>query len=383
MSGPRVDVDLVKIRHNARTAVDRLAARGINTTGVTKGVCGHPAIARAMLDGGVRALAEARLGNVQRLRRAGITCPITLIRTPMQSQAEQVVLLCEASYNTDMGVIAALAGAARRAGKVHQILLMIEMGDLREGILPGELAFMAAEIRCMQGVVLSGLGANFACLGGIGPQDAAMAALSALAARTQASGEPVAQTVSGGNSASLPWVMNPHPVGRINDLRLGEAILMGVDPLTGTQIAGMHTDAFTLIAEIIEARIKPVPIGAGPAVATPRVILALGHQDTQISGLTMPRGCTLIGATSDHLVLGTSGTMPEVGTEMRFHMTYGALMRAMAAPDIGTRLLYDGLPAGRTLRGTSRADGAPAPVGDSVQRHPHAMRNDASLNIRL
>ena len=110
MSSPRIEVDLHKIRHNTLTISRRLRSRGIRTTAVTKAVCGHPAIAQAMLNGGAAGLAEARLRNVQRLRKAGVTCPITLIRTPMLSQADDVVQVCEASYNTEMAVIAALGG---------------------------------------------------------------------------------------------------------------------------------------------------------------------------------------------------------------------------------------------------------------------------------
>ena len=111
MSCPRIEVDLDKIRRNTETVVRRLDARGIGVKGVTKAVCGHPAIAQAMLDGGAAGLAEARISNVQRLRAAGMAGPITLIRTPMLSQADQVVQSCETSYNTEILVISALAAA--------------------------------------------------------------------------------------------------------------------------------------------------------------------------------------------------------------------------------------------------------------------------------
>ena len=169
MSCPRIEVDLSKIRRNTQTVVRRLGPRGIGVTGVTKAACGHPAIAQAMLDGGAVGLADARINNVQRLRQAGITCPVTLIRTPMLSQVDEVVQLCEASYNTEIAVIAALASAAIRKDKVHGIILMVEMGDLREGILPENLAEIAQKVMKMPGVALKGIGANFACLSGISP----------------------------------------------------------------------------------------------------------------------------------------------------------------------------------------------------------------------
>ena len=347
MSSLRIEVDLRKIRHNTRTVVARLNPRGIRVTAVTKALCGHPVIAQALLDSGATGLAEARLSNVKRLRETGMTCPITLIRTPMLSQVDDIVQTCNASYNTEISVIAALAAAARRQNTVHEIILMVEMGDQREGIMPHDLGHFAQHIVDMPGVALTGIGANFACLSGIAPTAAKMQALTALADTVEGQCGPFLQTVSGGNSANLPWAFSARATGRINDLRIGEAILLGVDPISGDQIGGMYRDAFTLVVEVIETDAKPVGPrlrDTDPAVIklrrvpdrpeTTRLLLAIGHQDTDIAGLLMPADATLIGATSDHLVIGTKDATLRVGSELRFNMRYGALMRAMAAPDI-------------------------------------------------
>jgi len=354
MSCPRIEVDLGKIRRNTQTIVGRLGARGIGVTGVTKAVCGHPAIARAMLDGGAVGLADARTSNVQRLRQAGLECPVTLIRTPMLSQADQVVQFCEASYNTEISVISALAAAAIRTGTVHGIVLMVEMGDQREGILPENLAGIAQQVMQMSGVALKGIGANYACLSGLAPTALQMATFCDLANEIEAVCGPFLEIVSGGNSANLPWALGEPATGRVNDLRLGESILLGVEPVSGDQISGMHTDAFTLVAEVIETEAKSprFPIAMiDPTTdrlcrlatngTSARMILAMGHQDTDILGLSMPDGSALIGATSDHLVIGTPRSLPTVGSEVRFQMNYDALMHAMAAPDFEVKLFSD------------------------------------------
>jgi len=354
MNCPRIEVDLNKIRCNTQTVVRSLGRRGIGVTGVTKAVCGHPAIAHAMLDGGAVGLADARISNVETLRQAGITRPITLIRTPMLSQADQVVQLCDASYNTEIAIIVALASAAIRKGKVHDIILMVEMGDRREGILPENLADIAQQVMKIPGVALKGIGANFACLNGGAPTASRMDALCDLANEIEGTCGPFLTTVSGGNSANLPWAFGERLTGRINDLRLGEAILLGVEPVSGDRIGGLHTDAFTLVAEVIETGAKPAPfhialidptlarlrIEPNSGVST-RLILAIGQQDTDISGLLMPVGSTLIGATSDHLIIATNRPMQKLGSEVRFQMNYKALMHAMAAPDIEVKLLGD------------------------------------------
>ena len=43
--------------------------------------------------------------------------------------------------------------------------------------------------------------------------------------------------VSGGNSANLDWALATDDVGRINELRLGESILLGTEPLHRHPIA--------------------------------------------------------------------------------------------------------------------------------------------------
>lgn len=272
----------------------------------------------------------------------------------MLSQADEVVHFCEASYNTEIVVIAALAAAAIRIDTVHGIILMVEMGDNREGILPENLAVIAQQVMKMPGVALKGIGANFACFSGVAPNASQMSALSVIATEIEGLCGAAIQTVSGGNSANLPWALGKQPTGRINDLRLGEAILLGVDPVSGEQIGEMYADAFTLVAEVIEAGTKPAssPVAlVDPALARLRIvsngvhitrlILAIGHQDTDISGLSMPDGSTLIGATSDHLVIETNQSTQGLGSEMRFQMNYSALMHAMSAPDIETMLFHD------------------------------------------
>ncbi|MEX0835469.1 MAG: alanine/ornithine racemase family PLP-dependent enzyme, partial [Nitriliruptor sp.] len=152
--------------------------------------------------------------------------------------------------------------------------------------------------------------------------------------------------VSGGNSANLGWALGPGTVGRIDDLRIGEAILLGHDPLDRRPIAGLRTDAFTIVAEVIESRIKPSlpwgrtaqtafgePVAAVDIGSRAQTILALGQQDTDPLGLEPPTGTTILGASSDHLIV-TSDSSVSVGAELRFRPNYSALLRAMTSPTV-------------------------------------------------
>lgn len=347
MITPRVEVDIDKIRHNACHLVQCLGRRGIAVTGVTKAVCGHPEIAQALLDGGVSGLADARIENIEHMRRSGILAPISLLRPSTPAQADRVVRYCTASYNTELDTIRALGRAALRLKIVHEVILMIEMGDMREGIMPDDLADAARAVIDMPGVVLKGIGANFACLGGIAPDARDMIELNKLADEVETVCGLHLDTISGGNSANLPWALGQVNTLNINDLRLGEAIMLGVYPLSGHRIDGLFTDAFSLFAEVIESKMKPnAPSRSGSArdmqenggIIDPlrdwRSILAIGNQDTDIDGLTLPTDLASLRGTSDQFVIKIAGHNLPVGTEISLQPNYSALMRVMNASSV-------------------------------------------------
>lgn len=350
VSAPRVEIRIDRIRHNARTLVDRLAPRGISVTGVTKATLGSPAVAGALLDGGVSALGDSRVENIETLRASGLTGPMTLIRAPMPSQVERVVAAADLSFNTEVATLDLLDAAAGRQGRRHGVVLMVELGDLREGLLPQDLGAVAHHAAGLAHVDLRGIGTNLACQSGVTPDDANMAELTRVVAQVERQGRRPLSLVSGGNSASLAWACATADVGRVDDLRLGEAILLGREPLGRSPIEGLCTDAFTLVAEVIEAQVKPTrawgtigegafgPVRSGPDRGdTCRVLLALGRQDTAADDLTPPPGTTILGASSDHLVLDTGHARPQVGDEVRLGVGYAALLAAMTSPFVAIR----------------------------------------------
>lgn len=360
MSAPRLEIRLDRIEHNARTLVDRLRTRGITVTGVTKASLGSAEVAHAMLRGGVTGIGDSRIENIERLRAAGVPGPMTLIRSPMLSQVARVVAHAETSCNTEPQVIDALAAASLARGRTHGVVLMVELGDLREGILPADLVEIARRTLGHPGVELRGIGANLACQSGVAPSDRNMARLSDLVAAVESSCGIEIAVVSGGNSANLDWAFATADAGRIDNLRLGESILLGCEPLRRTPIDGLHLDAVTFVAEVIESKVKPLrPWGerhenafgartvergrvGGESTGSSRArraIVALGEQDTDPAGLSPPAGMVVVGASSDHLVLDVGPLDLAVGHEVRFGLDYRALLRAMTSPFVGRSLL--------------------------------------------
>lgn len=352
MNAPRLEIDLKKIHHNAKTLVERLALKGIAVTGVSKAALGAPELASVLMKAGVSGIGDSRIENIEAMRRSGISSHMTLIRSPMLSQVDRVVASTDVSLNTELEVIKGLSNASQKAGLVHGIVLMVEMGDLREGIMLRNVDDSVREILDLPNIVIKGIGTNLACRSGVSPDDENMAELSRIACKTEAGFGLKLDVISGGNSANLQWALGGSDTGRINNLRLGESILLGRDPLNRKQIRGLFTDAITLIAEIIESKTKPsLPWGKigqtafGPAVPASdrgdiqQAILAIGHQDTDPGGLSPPELLEIIGSSSDHLVVGCKQSFVSVGTEMTFQLNYSALVRSMTSPFVAKHYL--------------------------------------------
>jgi predicted amino acid racemase len=365
VSAPRLEIDLDLLGHNARVLVQRLSPLGISVCGVTKATMGSPEVAREFLAAGVPSLGESRIENIENLRQAGITAPITLVRSPMISQADRVVASAEVSLNSEIDVIERLSTSARRQRRRHGIVLMVELGDLREGIMPGELVDTIRTVLDFPGIEVRGIGTNLACQNGVIPDHSNMAELSALATSVEATFGLHLDIVSGGNSANLPWALDPQAeIGRINHLRLGESILLGREPIQRSVLDGLHADAISIVGEVIESKVKPCrprgtrgqtafgildahrPVGRGGH----RVIVALGRQDLDTDGIVAPAGFELLGSSSDHLILDSGASIPEVGTELRFAVNYSALMSSMASPFVARQFVRTGhaeaVPAG-------------------------------------
>ncbi len=310
---------------------------------------GTPEIANAWLQAGVIGLGDSRIENIATMRGAGITAPMILIRTPMLSQVATIVELSDVSFNTEIDIIRKLSDAAKDINKVHGIVLMVELGDLREGIMPEKLEDYVWLVLSLPNVVFMGIGTNLACRSGVSPDLRNMAELSALADSIDVIFGPIVNTVSGGNSANLEWALSGADTGRINNLRLGESMLLGCEPLHRKVITGLHTDAITLVAEVIELKTKPSqPWGSIAQSAFGEIlpssdrgditqaILAIGRQDTDPEGLEPPQGMKILAASSDHLVMDVTdynGGL-EIGSEISFQLNYSALLRAMTSPFI-------------------------------------------------
>jgi predicted amino acid racemase len=359
-----VTIDLDRIEHNARTIVDLCAGHGITVTGVIKGTAGHPEIARAMLRGGVASIGDSQLVNIQRLRAAGVRCSTMLLRLPALSEVDGVVDAADVSLNSELSTLQALSAAAVRRGRVHDVIVMVDLGDLREGVWPDELATFARQALRLPGIRVVGLGANLACFAGLVPSESTMRRLVEMVDEVEHTCGVALPWVSGANSSGLDLIASGGMPARVNHARIGEAILLGRETTHRRPWPGTSQDAFRLRAEVLELRKKP-SMAQGPRGedafgrrrtfanhgATERALLNVGREDMDIEGITpVEPGLTILGASSSYLVAEvTDGAgRLRVGDEVTFALNYGALLATMTSPYVDKHFVRGGAPVRST-----------------------------------
>jgi predicted amino acid racemase len=340
--GTFLDIDLNKLSENARKTVEVCSEHGIEVLGVTKGFSAIPEIVQAMADGGIQKFADARLENVMLLRTKGFFQHITLLRIPMISQADEVVFYTNCSLNSEYKVIQRLNESAEKVGRIHDIVLMIEVGDLREGLLPEEAKSVMRKIRDLRHIRVLGVGTNMGCYGGILPTEKNLNTLCQVAQELQTIAGSPFEVVSGGGTSSLMLAASGKLPKGINQLRVGEGILRGTATTHARDLPWLNQDAFVRHAEIIEGKNKPsVPFGEKGADAfgnvpsfedngiRRRAIVALGQQDVALNGITpYDSGIRILGASSDHMILDIEDAARtyKVGDQVDFRLHYQGLL---------------------------------------------------------
>ena len=341
---PRLLIDAKKVQDNTRSVVELCASHGLKVVGVSKDVCCDPVIARAMLAGGVAAIGDSRIENLMRISELPVEK--WLIRTPSPSDADRIVHYSDLSLNSELATVRVLAAAAREAGRVHKVVLMYDLGDLREGYIDADELIDAA-VQCdeLDGIELAGIGANLNCLSFVQPDAAKMAELVRVAQIVkERCGKGEDFIVSGGNSASIHLMTTQGLPAQITDLRLGESLLFGKERACYTFLPGTTNDAFVIETEVVECKRKPSkPQGTvGPdsygvihsfedVGQQVRAIVIGGSQDFDI-GVMEPQDkrVKVIASSCDHTVLDVTACAGDysVGSTVRLVCGYHATLHA-------------------------------------------------------
>ena len=343
---PRIEVYTDKIESNCRRTVALCSQYGIEVTAVTKGFCAYPEIAQSLIRGGVKALADSRVDNLKKLKSLDVEK--VLLRIPMMSELDDVIDFADLILISEIETARVLGRKAVQKGVIKRVLAMVDLGDLREGFWLDDIVPAYGELLDIKGIEVAGLGTNLTCYGGVVPSCENLGLLVGFAEEIEKRYGVEVGIISGGNSSSMHLVYDGGMPTRINNLRIGEAILLGRETVFGTERENYYNDTFVLKAEIVEVKEKPsIPIGeigrdafGNVPVFTDRgirkrAIIAVGKQDIHPDTLIPhDKGIIVLGGSSDHTILDISDCEADygVGDVLSFDLTYGGMLGGMTSP---------------------------------------------------
>ena len=362
---PKLIVNMNKLKENI-DAVAKLTKddAGCSLMIVTKGVCADDKITDMIAaHPRVDFMADSRTANLAKYHaKANAAGKLTvLMRLPMLCEIEEVVKYADVSFNSEMETLAALNEAAKAGDKKHKVVLMIDMGDLREGMFfknEEEIFSTAEAVLGMSNLELFGVGVNLTCYGAIIPKQDNLSQLADFARRIEDKLGVKLPVVSGGNSSSIYLTWKGGLPEGISNLRLGESFLLGNDTAYGETCPGTVHDTLIVEAQIVELKEKPsIPIGEVGRDAfgnvpeyedrgvIKRAILAIGKQDTDIGGMIPVKqgaggnwiddtSIDILGGSSDHTLMDLTNADRDyrVGDTICFRLEYGAMLAVATSP---------------------------------------------------
>ncbi len=352
---PSLIIDLKKLEENARYEVELLAKYGVEIMGVNKVFDGCVHTAKAILDGGIKVIAESRLYNLKNIKNE-LSCTTCLLRSPLKSEIEDTIRYADISINSEIEILKELEAAAKKLNKTHQILLMVDMGDLREGIWfekEDEIANALTLIKNSSHLKLYGLGTNYNCYGTVLPTTKNSQDFVDLAKKMEKLVDIKIPLLSAGNCTSYHLMDKGLWNKELNHLRIGGLHQYGIEYVDMKYVDGFHHSSkdvnracsplYTLKAEIIEINNKPtVPVGelGVDAFLQPkhfedrgvrrRALLAFGRQDVPSENLTpVDDEVVILGQTSDHTIVEIKDdSVLKLGDFVYFELDYTALLMA-------------------------------------------------------
>jgi len=352
---PYVDIRVADVLQNLKAVSSHTSAHGVGLTVVTKALACYRPLVERLVAAGATSIAEA---HIETLRLYDdLPAEKWLIRAPLPSQVADVVRFADVSLNSEIATIQALGRAATEQGRTHKVVIMIELGDRREGVMPDDAVDFCLAVAAVPGVELHGIGTQFGCYSHVVPSAPPLQQLAKLVGAIERRlGRPL-PVVSGGASNALHMLLDGTLPPQVNHLRVGDSVLTGRVADYTTPIPGACPDPFTLMAEIFEIKDKPSkPAGLRVPGDLPvaddahfpdlgvrrRALVAVGKQDVDIRHLvpTDPR-ITIQEGSSDAFVVDLTDCAGEykVGDELAFVMDYFSILPAMVSGFVDKRIV--------------------------------------------
>lgn len=310
------------LRHNYQYLKSLFEGHDIDWAIVTKLLCGQEILMKEVVDLGIKEICDARISNLKVIKDlAGDKVQTVYIKPPANENIQDLVKYADASFNTELETIKTISEEAERQGKMHKIIIMIELGDLREGVMGEELMDFYGAIFKLPNIVVTGIGANLNCLHGVMPSADKLIQLSLYKQLIEAKFGRQIPWVTGGTSVVIPLLQSRQLPKGINHFRVGETLFFGTDIVSHGPMEGMEQDVIKLYAQIIEISEKPMmPTGeleANPqgetfeideslyGETTHRAILDVGSLDISSDYLVpvKDQNIEFVGSSSDMLVI--------------------------------------------------------------------------------
>lgn len=356
LARPVLTYDLKKIKENAARIRTICTSHGIEPVFITKVFCAAPEVISAVQETGYTLFGDSRLDNIIRAKQNHPDIRMLMIRTPSPLEAEEVVRWTDYSIQSEISTVAAISEAAVKQGKIHEIFIDIDVGDIRDGLFGSEQLDAFAKAVCdLPGIRPVGVLANVGCYGSVMPDENNTRALLRTRDYLNDTYGFQIEYASFGGTVAFSMIMDGRMPEGINHFRVGEAILLGEDTTGHRYLPGLHKDAVIFSAPVLENHKKPsVPQGTlghdvfGRVGSYPdrgirsRVICAAGRQDVDLDALTpLDENILKIGCSSDHLILDVEdcAVSPVPGDLIPFRCGYMAMLAAATSSYVEKRYL--------------------------------------------
>lgn len=347
---PLLNMDLGLIENNARILLELCRKNGIEPFAVSKGFNGLDSITGVLVDAGYKTIGSSRIPHLKRVKEAGLPVQTLALRIPMQSEVQELIRYCDISLNSEVETMRLLDREARAQGRIHKVIIMRDLGDLREGMIDGKKFMDTAVLveKELSNLHLYGVGANLTCYGSVTPTTKNLSVLAEEASEIENAIGRKLEIVSGGGTTSIPLAARGEMPEGINNLRIGEAIILPFDLMNiwkCSPIAGMSNETMVLEAEIVEIGEKPTfPIGEQGANCfgslctyedrgiRRRALLAVGLFDIGDQEKVMPQDgdIRVLGASSDHMIVDIQDSRKNyrLGDAVSFTLRYQSMLFA-------------------------------------------------------
>lgn len=340
---PRVLIDAKKYAFNVSYITDLCHKKGISVMGVSKVYCADQKLVSVLDQSQIDFIADSKLENLMHIKT---NKPKVYLRIPAISEVSLVVKFTDISLNSELEVIKKIDEVSKKMNKRHKIILMYDLGDLREGIYYQDFRLDdIKEILSLKNIDFYGIGTNLTCYGSVIPSIDTYQKLKHIKDEIESNFNIKLQMISGGNSSSIPMLLEGDIPAFINNLRIGEAMIVGRETAYQNRIDHLYEDVITLETEVLEIKDKPsYPEGelgfdAFGQVQTyhdigkiKRAILSIGRQDVKHDDLIPPKGIDIIGSSSDHLIVHMKDSDYKIGDIITFKLKYGGILSLMTSP---------------------------------------------------